>query len=138
MSDPISTGAAVLGTGLSFFQAFKERAKATGNVEFVAMVSDAHDMFLSLREENAQLRDRIRELERVAEHARELGEMVPTNNGYWRRKPDGTWDGPFCIRCADVEKKLVRLPEAERHVGGRVEATCRECHRDYPPAAAPP
>ena len=56
-----------------------------------------------LFEENARLRQRIRELEQTP-HA----PLQFRDNAYWLERGDGTNDGPFCSTCWDIDRRLVR------------------------------
>ncbi len=54
---------------------------------------------LTLKTENATLKERLRNRD----------EYTPHDSAYWRKKPDGTWDGPFCTTCLDTKGSPVRL-----------------------------
>lgn len=72
---------------------------------------------LELQEENLRLRERIRTLELEASRARAL---IFEKEIYWMQLDDGRKDGPFCPRCYDDSKKLVRLHDGRKRV-----AQCR-------------
>ena len=59
-----------------------------------------------LVEENHGLKDQLRAAQEQQDIASEL---KPDENAYWRTI-DGKRDGPFCMRCWNVDRKLVREP----------------------------
>jgi len=77
---------------------------------------------LRIQDEKYELKNRIRQLEHEIE---ERGRVVYEKPSYWI--DDGRErDGPFCQRCYDVDKLLVRLQ------GGRNDQwACRECNGTY-------
>lgn len=81
-------------------------AQQSDNIQLYKSILDAYNAAIELMSENAELKERIKELE--AQKAVE-GTLEYNSNAYWIIKEDGFIDGPFCSRCWDVEKKLVRL-----------------------------
>lgn len=77
---------------------------------------------VGLREENFALRKKVRALEDeigLKQHLRyEKGK-------YWLKNKEGKMDGPFCQRCYDVDKKLIRLQDYSKSL------YCLECRNRY-------
>lgn len=62
------------------------------------------DELRGLRDENEALKTRL-----------DIGErLIPNENAYWLKKPDGGYDGPFCFGCWDGRDRLVRLIADQR------------------------
>lgn len=75
----------------------------------------------ALQEENQKLKEMLKENDRMADISKLL---VFENNAYFLEKEGGRKDGPFCSRCWDVHKRLVRLHIAEEFGYG----FCPECN----------
>lgn len=78
------------------------------NIDLYTRILDLQGEILSLVEENTGLRRQVTDLESAAAIAAVL---VVRRDSYWRTV-GGKDDGPFCTRCWDVDKQLVRLHEA--------------------------
>ena len=80
---------------------------------------------LGLQNDNDQLRDRIRDLEKENKSLEEKiaikGSLVVEYGAYFTKTSEGK-DGPYCTRCWDVINKLVRL-----NVRSNGQAVCPEC-----------
>jgi|HubBroStandDraft_6_1064221.scaffolds.fasta_scaffold146396_2 hypothetical protein len=81
---------------------------------------------MSLQEENLKLRKRIQELE---EQATLREELVFDGNLYWRKVGENK-EGPFCQKCYDNDRKLVRLQDARRLAAAR-DWLCFVCKAGY-------
>ena len=81
-------------------------AQQSDNIQLYKSVLDAYNAAIELMSENADLKERIRELEQQ-NITNELLEF--NNNAYWIKKEDKTMDGPFCSNCWDSDRKLIRL-----------------------------
>lgn len=86
---------------------------------------EQYQQILSVQEKLLEQQKHIYELET---DNRELKEKLKTqesltyrNNAYWRGMENP--DGPFCSRCWDVEKNMVRIKQA----GNPAFHTCPEC-----------
>lgn len=91
------------------------------NIDLYRRILDLQGEITTLVEENAKLRRQVTEFESVAATAAVL---VVKRDSYWRVR-EGEEDGPFCTRCWDVDKKLVRLHEAASPEYGR----CPNCDK---------
>lgn len=81
-------------------------AQKSDNIQLYKSILDAYNAAIELMSENADLKERIKELEQQQITAKSL---EFNNNAYWIKNDDGSVDGPFCSNCWDVERKLVRL-----------------------------
>ena len=78
---------------------------------------DEYKQILELQKENEMLKKENKELQKKLEFQ---DDVEYKNNAYWK-KSDG--DGPYCPRCWDGDKKLMRMTTK---VGGNF-ATCPKC-----------
>lgn len=67
--------------------------------ELALLNSDLHGKLLESKQAMTKLESRLKLRD----------ELVHKGNFYKRKWPDGKEDGPFCMRCADVDGMLVRL-----------------------------
>ncbi len=74
------------------------------NIELYKKILDVQSEALDLLEKNQEL---IEENKKLNEKLKIQAELVLKNNSYWIG--DDAKNGPFCSRCWDVEKNLVRL-----------------------------
>lgn len=81
-------------------------AQKSDNIQLYKSILDAYNAAIDLMSENADLKERIKglEMQKVTDDKLEFN-----NNAYWIKREDGTIDGPYCSKCWDVDKKLVRL-----------------------------
>lgn len=73
---------------------------------------DARESLSDALEENRALKENV---EKLKTHLSQRSAVIPADGAYWRRKPDGKLDGPFCTTCWNSDEKLVRL----HYVSGR-------------------
>ena len=74
------------------------------NADLYKKLGETQNAVYELVEENRALKEQLREMKAQ----REINdELQPHGNAYWRTKDDKR-DGPFCMRCWDVDGKLVR------------------------------
>jgi hypothetical protein len=79
-------------------------ADAANNLDLYKKLAELQNSVLGLQEENQALKERLRETEKQNDIA---GHLHVKDNAYY--VDDGKQiDGPFCMRCWDVERKLVR------------------------------
>ena len=104
----------LFGGATSAFKTLKEGANAireAKNLELyermLAVYGDVMELAEKNRElveENHALKQQLKAYQQEQEIA---GELQHHDNAYWRTK-DGERDGPFCMRCWDANKKLIR------------------------------
>ena len=79
------------------------KATAELNLECAEMISEKAD----LTQQNAALREELARL-RQQLSAREE-ELAFEGNVYWKRKDDGSREGPFCPKCFHDKEKVVPM-----------------------------
>jgi hypothetical protein len=92
---------------VGLFDNFKDLFKladTVNNIELYKKLSELQTSMYALEEENRALKDEIRR----RDEQRSIGDrLLPRDNAYYL--DDGVQlDGPFCLRCWDVNGKLVR------------------------------
>jgi len=129
MSDPISTAAA----GISIFSALKKaidalrnRARESGDAEWITMVSEAQSQFMESQGVLMELQQKVGELHKENSKLRELGDLTYNDGCYWDKKEDD-WEGPFCVSCKDGDGKKVRMEFPRVHRGTGEAGTRPEC-----------
>ena len=79
-------------------------ADAANNLDLYKKLAELQTSVLGLQEENKELKERLREIEKKHGIA---GRLHAKDNAYYL--DDGRQlDGPYCMRCWDVDGKLVR------------------------------
>jgi len=90
-----------------------------GNMELYQKILDIQAQAMDLMERNVGLQKENFELKKDLEISKKL---MHERDAYWISE-DGKKDGPFCTRCWDAEKKLVRLHKT----GNPVYSKCPNC-----------
>ena len=106
-----------------------EAAERIQNAEMRAVLLDAQERALDLKEELLNLRAENTELRKQLDARASLSF---DGGAYWAKTPEGK-DGPFCSRCQDVESRLVRLKP-----GYYSFWHCPECKQEFEVRSAPP
>ena len=113
----------------ALLKTIKEGANAireVKNLELYERMLAVYGDVMELVEKNRELVEEnhglMKQLKAAQEQKDIAFELVPHDNAYWRTK-GGEREGPFCMRCWDVDKRLVR----ER--AGATQGThyCPEC-----------
>lgn len=93
-------------------------AQQSDNIQLYKSILDAYNAVIELMSENADLKERVRELEKQ----QVTDEMLEFNsNVYWFKNDGPSTRSPYCSRCWDIDKKLVKI-----HVLG-TEGKCPAC-----------
>ena len=79
-------------------------AQQSDNADLYRKVLDSYMAAVSLMEENIELKDKIRELERKMN---EEENVILRGESYYRKLHDEKEDGPCCMQCWDNDKKLI-------------------------------
>jgi hypothetical protein len=82
-----------------------EVLKAQGRIELSRDLLDFEEKYHELREENSNLKDKIKALEFRLEIKRKIFFDL---NSYWIES-EGKRSGPFCPRCYDDESKVIHM-----------------------------
>ena len=89
--------------------------KSIGKVLQEAGKIDLYQKILDIQARALEMLEKIRKLEKEKQELKEKLEIKENleydneNSAYWVKKGEMEKDGPFCSRCWDVDKKLVRL-----------------------------
>jgi hypothetical protein len=92
-------------------------------------IMDLRQSMLSLMQENAQLLQRIKELEASTPPAAPARELIYDKGVYWTLER-GTRQGPFCPACQDRAGKLVRLHYQHTGTPG-IYWVCKACQQHW-------
>ena len=96
--------------------------KKGSTIEAQEKIMSLREGALDLQEENQDLKEQIKKLQSEMSLK---NSVVYDNSCYWLEDNEGR-DGPFCQRCFDVDKMLVRLQ------GGNNELwECKECDKEF-------
>jgi len=108
-----------------------ELAKKGATLELQERLVRIREEALSLQEENLGLRQKVAELE---EKLSVKESLYFDGSLYWLIDDEEEKNGPYCQRCYDVDRRMVRLQDASYiDVGGsRTKVwTCRGCEKSY-------
>ena len=94
-----------------------------GKIDEYKQIVEALEKNLELQKDNQGLKDENKTLK---DKLKIKGSINPRDNAYWVKKEDGSEDGPFCLRCYDKNKDLMRLPQGQYNF-----RTCPECKNVY-------
>lgn len=109
------------------FKDIYELAKKAGTIDLQQRVIELREQTFELREENLSLKEKVREVESKIE----LEKEVQFSDGvYWQLKSDGSKDGPFCQRCFDEGRKLIRVHPC--YYNNTPIWHCYACKSEYP------
>jgi len=103
-----------------------ELAKKGLTLELQQELMEANERELMLRDENLSLKEKVAQLQKQIEIQKSV---FYEDKVYWTRTDSGSKDGPFCQRCYDVEKVLIRLQPAIS--SGTPYWRCFECKGTY-------
>jgi len=93
------------------------------NVELYKKILDIQKESMDLSEENRKLKEKIRELEELIETKEAL---IYKDECYYMKSENEELDGPYCSRCWDKDKKLIRMHIDNSRLG-KVDNKCPEC-----------
>jgi len=120
---------------MAIFDALKLAAnlyKESGKIEQYKEILEAQEQLLEMQKKIADLESKNRECE---EKLKIKENLIYENNAYWINI-EGKKDGPFCSRCWDKDKYLIRMHPTANPASNR----CPECknifktgHEDYMP-----
>jgi hypothetical protein len=120
----ISSAIKSLGAAVSLAKTVMEVAKKIDNAELIRAIAnlnlematanlgmaDLTNQLAELKQENVQLKGKIRELEESAKPERQLN--IGEDGFYYT----GAGDGPFCTGCFDINGKTIRLQEDKSEI----------------------
>lgn len=139
MTDPLSalaSTATIVSSVRQAIDAIVSHAKAADDSDLLKSVIPAQIGFIDLQNSIQDRDDRIRELLKKVRSLEEIGKLVHSGGCYWEQQGEG-WDGPFCTRCADVDKLKVRLADWSDDRGSPYFA-CPKCENSVQSRLPPP
>jgi hypothetical protein len=104
------------------YQDIMDLIKKGATYEAQEKIMELREGALNLQDENIELKKKIKELESKLEIKENLEYIKPS---YWLVNGDNR-DGPYCQRCYDVEKILVRLQGGKNDIW-----RCKSCNSAY-------
>lgn len=90
-----------------------------GKIEQYKQILEALEKLLAMQKKIADLEEENKDLK---EKVKTKENLVYENNAYWKKEGDDK-DGPFCSRCWDKNKDLVRI----HPMGNPAYSQCPEC-----------
>lgn len=113
--------------------------KSIGEILQEAGKIEQYRQILETQKELLEMQKKIQELENENKELKERikikENLILENNVYWIKK-DEVKDGPFCTRCYDKEKNLIRMQhhpaqyyDGEKCIGASYK--CPECKNIY-------
>jgi hypothetical protein len=102
--------------------------KQGATMELQERIMELREAVLNAKEELLKLREENNELTRAAEEQRNI---VFRDGVYWLQyqEDENDLDGPFCQRCRDADRKMVRLQK--NRTGSDGKWNCYGCGRFY-------
>jgi len=108
----------------SLFSSVLDLYKKGANLEAEQTLLELREAFFSLKEENLDLKEQVQELKEEMKILEDLSYEEPF---YFSGVGDNK-DGPFCQKCFDVDKTLVRLIPVTTFKGSH---KCKNCDNYY-------
>ena len=108
---------------IDYFKAAFDLAKKAQSVELQGELMAMREDYNSLHEENIDLKQQLRALQEQQQIEGTLTYRAPA---YYRRAEGGKEDGPYCQRCWDVDRRLVRVSVLQSRL--RVRPHCPQCN----------
>lgn len=103
-----------------------ELMKKGATLEAQEKIMELRESALNLQKENICLKERITILEKELEIKKQI---LWDGTVYWLKEDENNQDGPFCQKCYDSDKKLVRLQKSfEKTLG---DWYCLVCEKFY-------
>lgn len=105
------------------FDVFKQAGKIEEYQKILDLIDDSFkdkEKIQELIEKNTKLKEEKKEL---SEKLNLLNDLKFENNAYWKKSDN---DGPFCLRCWDKNKEVIRIPFEKK--GWSV---CYECKNKF-------
>jgi len=98
--------------------------KKYDDAELYEKIIDLRDEISKLRENNLKLKEKIKALK----EENKISEKIVFEKPYYFLKDDVKKDGPYCQKCYDDNKKLIRLQERRDYPGSW---KCLVCKCDF-------
>jgi len=121
---------------MSIFDVLKSAAKVlkdANKIEQYEQILDVQEQLLDMQKKISDLEVEIKELK---EKLRIKENLIYENNAYWINK-EGKKDGPFCSRCWDKDKVLIRMHTCS-NPAARICPVCKTIVNIEPEDYTPP
>jgi len=109
-----------------------ELIKKYNDVELYQKIIDLRDEIFELRENNLNLKGKIKALKKE----KKINEKIVFEKPYYWIKDGEKKDGPYCQKCFDDNKKLIRLQERKNGhwyclvcKNGVIDSSCKAINR---------
>jgi hypothetical protein len=106
-----------------------ELIKKYDNVELYQKIIDLRDEIFELKEDNLKLKEKIKSLE---EEKKINEKMIFELPFYWLKDGEKK-DGPYCQKCYDDNKKLIRLQDLKNGFWACLVCKCGVADPSYRP-----
>lgn len=108
--------------------------KSIGKILQEAGKIEQYQKILETQKELLEMQKKIQELEKENSELREKLKIKENiffeNNAYWLKK-DEQKDGPFCTKCWDKDRYLIRMRFYAAQNWSRAHYDCPECKNTY-------
>jgi hypothetical protein len=101
-------------------------AQKANNFELYKLLLDVQKESLDLVEENRKLKEEIRSLKDNSY----INETLIFKNNCYFKKDDVELNEPYCSKCWDDDKKLIRLHINDYYGASGLTGTCHRCKTD--------
>ena len=129
----ITAGLAGLKAAADLTRILRDAAKA-GTMkpdEFAGRVGEIYDYIVDSKDALVQAKDKIQELkaklETISDRQEISNQLAHDGYVYWRKPPEGTTSGPYCVFCWEKEDRLVPLT----HIPGTYGAHASKQYRCF-------
>jgi hypothetical protein len=111
---------------IDYFRAAFDLAKKAQSVELQSELLAMREDYNMLQEENTALKQQVRALQ---EQHQIQGALTYRAPAYYHQTERGKEDGPYCQRCWDVDRRLVRVKILDTH--GGLQPICPQCQVEH-------
>lgn len=112
-----------------------DELKSIGKVLQEAGKIEQYQQILETQEKLLEMQKRISDLEYGNKELKEKLKIKENiffeNNAYWLKNEKSKKDGPFCTRCYDKDKNLIRMRHRSSQQWSRAHYNCPECRNNY-------
>jgi len=103
--------------------------KKYDDIELYKKIIDLHDEISELRENNLKLKGKIKSLK----EEKKIDEIIVFEKPYYWLKDGAKKDGPYCQKCFDDNKKLIRLQKIRNGLWKCLVCNCYVRDQSYRP-----
>lgn len=99
------------------------------NIELYKKILDVQKEAMDLLEDNRSLREESQELK---DKLKIKNDIYFERESYWFKNKNGIVEGPFCTRCWDIDKNLVRMHKSNNGYYSCPEKKCGSSPQVFP------